>query len=74
MKNAKVFVAAVALITLASQLGSAGAAPLKNIVLVHGAWDAYHFAVNRVVSRPWSEFCGVVDLLVGAALLVVGAG
>ncbi|MFC3505269.1 hypothetical protein ACFOOK_30505 [Micromonospora krabiensis] len=39
--------------------------------LAHGVWDAYHFRVNAVVNRPWSEFCGVVDLVVGAALVVV---
>lgn len=37
--------------------------------LAHGAWDAYHFAVDKVVNRPWSEFCGVVDLGVGIALV-----
>lgn len=41
--------------------------------LAHAAWDAYHFAVDRVVHRTWSEFCGVVDLVVGVALLVVAA-
>ncbi|NUO58801.1 MAG: hypothetical protein HOV71_24025 [Hamadaea sp.] len=41
--------------------------------LFHGAWDAYHFKVDRVVNRPWSEFCGVVDLGVGLALLVAAA-
>jgi hypothetical protein len=38
--------------------------------LAHGLWDAYHFAVNKVVNRPWSEFCAVVDLVVGTALIV----
>ncbi|MGW4460795.1 hypothetical protein [Micromonospora sp. NPDC004704] len=42
--------------------------------LAHGVWDAYHFIVDRVVNRPWSEFCGVVDIAVGAALVVVAAG
>ena len=41
--------------------------------LAHGAWDAYHFRRNSVVNRPWSEFCAVVDLGVGIALLVVAA-
>jgi hypothetical protein len=41
--------------------------------LAHGAWDAYHFVVDRVVDRHWSEFCGVVDLMVGVALVVVAA-
>jgi hypothetical protein len=38
--------------------------------LAHGAWDAYHFRADKVVNRPWSEFCWVVDLIVGAALIV----
>lgn len=41
--------------------------------LAHGVWDAYHFRVNQVVNRPWSEFCAVVDLGVGVALIVVAA-
>jgi hypothetical protein len=41
--------------------------------LAHGAWDVYHFRRNSVVNRPWSEFCAVVDLGVGIALLVVAA-
>lgn len=35
----------------------------------HAAWDAYHFLRNRVVSRSYAEFCAVVDLLLGAAIL-----
>ncbi|MFK3980527.1 hypothetical protein ACI2K4_09130 [Micromonospora sp. NPDC050397] len=41
--------------------------------LAHAAWDAYHFAVDRVVNRSWSEFCAVVDVVVGVALVVVAA-
>jgi hypothetical protein len=41
--------------------------------LAHSAWDAYHFKANKVVNRPWSEFCGVVDAAVGVALIVVAA-
>jgi hypothetical protein len=41
--------------------------------LAHGVWDAYHFKVNKVVNRPWSEFCAVVDLAVGVALIVAAA-
>jgi hypothetical protein len=39
--------------------------------LAHGGWDAHHFRVNRVVHRSWSEFCGVVDVAVGTALVAV---
>ena len=35
----------------------------------HAAWDAYHFMRNKVVSRSYAEFCGVVDLLLGVAIL-----
>ena len=37
----------------------------------HGLWDAYHFAKNKVVNRPWSEMCVVVDLILGPVLVVV---
>ncbi|MFC0534148.1 hypothetical protein [Phytohabitans kaempferiae] len=39
--------------------------------LAHGVWDAYHFKVAKVVHRTWSEFCAVIDIPVGIALLVV---
>jgi hypothetical protein len=38
-------------------------------ILSHGAWDAYHYLRNRVVTRSYAEFCAVVDLLLGAAIL-----
>jgi hypothetical protein len=41
--------------------------------LAHGVWDAYHFRADKVVNRPWSEFCAVVDLAVGTALVVAAA-
>lgn len=41
--------------------------------LAHGAWDAYHYRMNKVVHRTYAEFCGVVDLVTGTALLVVAA-
>lgn len=40
-------------------------------LLGHAAWDAYHYARNRVVTRPYAEFCAVFDLLAGAAVLFV---
>lgn len=36
----------------------------------HGLWDAYHFRARKVVARSWAEFCGVVDITVGPALIV----
>jgi hypothetical protein len=38
--------------------------------LVHGVWDACHFRAKKVVHRSYAEFCGVVDLVVGTALIV----
>jgi hypothetical protein len=38
--------------------------------LAHAAWDAYHFRANKVVHRTYSEYCGVVDVLVGSALIL----
>ena len=38
-------------------------------ILSHAAWDAYHYLRNRVVVRSYAEFCAVVDLLLGAAIL-----
>jgi hypothetical protein len=42
--------------------------------LAHGVWDAYHFTADKVVNRPWSEFCGVIDLATGTALIIAAAG
>jgi hypothetical protein len=40
-------------------------------LLGHAAWDAHHYLRDRVVARSYAEFCGVLDLLVGAAILVM---
>jgi hypothetical protein len=40
-------------------------------LLGHAAWDAYHYLRDRVVARSYAEYCGVLDLLVGAAILVM---
>jgi hypothetical protein len=40
-------------------------------LLGHAAWDAVHYVRNRVVTRSYAEFCAVVDLLVGAAVIFV---
>jgi len=37
----------------------------------HALWDAYHYLRNRVVARSYAEFCAVLDLLVGTAILVM---
>jgi hypothetical protein len=38
-------------------------------LICHAAWDAYHYLRDRVVARSYAQFCGVLDLLVGAAIL-----
>jgi hypothetical protein len=38
--------------------------------LAHAGWDAYHFRTNKVVDRPYAQFCGVLDILVGPALII----
>jgi hypothetical protein len=38
-------------------------------LLGHGAWDAYHYLRDRVVARSYAEFCAVLDLLAGVAIL-----
>ena len=40
-------------------------------LIAHAAWDAVHFRLDRVVARSYAEFCGVLDLQVGATVLLV---
>src|SRR5829696_1570720 len=37
----------------------------------HAGWDAFHYLRNRVVARSYAEFCAVLDLLAGAAILML---
>jgi hypothetical protein len=37
----------------------------------HAAWDAYHYVKDRVVARSYAEFCDVLDLLLGATILIM---
>ena len=41
------------------------------VLLGHAAWDAFHYVRDRVVARSYAEFCGFLDLLLGAAILVL---
>jgi hypothetical protein len=38
-------------------------------LLGHAAWDAHHYLRDRVVARSYAEWCAVVDILAGAAVL-----
>ena len=40
-------------------------------LLGHAAWDAHHYLRDRVIARSYAEWCAVVDLLAGAAVLFV---
>ncbi len=40
-------------------------------ILGHAAWDVYHYLRNRVVPRSYAEFCAALDLLLGAAILLM---
>lgn len=37
----------------------------------HAAWDTFHYLKDRVVTRPYAEFCGVLDLVLGVVILVL---
>lgn len=38
---------------------------------LHGVWDFVHLRLDRVVVRSYAEWCGVVDVLVAAQLLLL---
>ncbi|HEY4421883.1 MAG TPA: hypothetical protein VGN22_20335 [Pseudonocardia sp.] len=39
--------------------------------LAHGVWDWVHLAKDRVVSRSFAEWCGALDVMIGAGLIIV---
>jgi hypothetical protein len=39
--------------------------------LAHGVWDWVHLAKDRVVARSFAEWCGALDVMVGAGLIIV---
>jgi hypothetical protein len=38
-------------------------------LIAHGLWDAIHHRRDVVVSRPFAEFCTVLDLLAGIVVI-----
>lgn len=42
-------------------------------LFAHAAWDAVHLWRERVVARSYAEFCAVLDVALGAAILVMMA-
>ncbi|GAA1755171.1 hypothetical protein [Luedemannella helvata] len=39
--------------------------------IFHAGWDAWHHRRNLVVPRPYAEWCGVVDLIIGLTAIAV---
>jgi hypothetical protein len=39
-------------------------------LLAHAAWDAVHWHANRIISRTFAEWCGVLDATLGIGILV----
>jgi hypothetical protein len=39
--------------------------------LLHGVWDFVYLRLDRVVSRSYAEWCGVIDILIAAELLLL---
>ena len=37
----------------------------------HGVWDYVHLRLDKVVSRSYAEWCGVLDILIAAQLLLL---
>ncbi|MFI0421142.1 hypothetical protein [Spongiactinospora sp. 9N601] len=37
----------------------------------HGVWDFAHLRANKVVARSFAEWCGVVDIVVAVALVLL---
>lgn len=38
--------------------------------LLHGLWDFAHLRMNKVVARSYAEWCGSIDILIAAQLLL----
>lgn len=39
--------------------------------LLHGIWDFVHLRLDKVVTRSYAEWCGVLDVLVALALVIL---
>ncbi|MEV4628177.1 hypothetical protein AB0J90_18040 [Micromonospora sp. NPDC049523] len=40
-------------------------------LLAHAVWDGIHWRANKIVARSFAEWCGVLDLVVGLAILML---
>jgi hypothetical protein len=39
--------------------------------LAHGVWDFVYLRLDRVVARSYAEWCGVIDVLIAAGLVLL---
>lgn len=66
-----------AVVFVGAGLIGAGAPPDVGLVVIatgllaHAAWDAYHLWLDRIVTRSFAEWCGVLDLTLGIGILVL---
>ncbi|MEV1065641.1 hypothetical protein [Streptomyces sp. NPDC050263] len=51
--------------------GDAAAYLVAGGLLGHALWDARHHRIDRVVVRPYAEFCLVLDVVVAALVVIV---
>lgn len=47
-----------------------GASVVAAGLIGHAAWDAVHWRADRIVSRSFAEWCGVLDVTLGLGILV----
>lgn len=71
LQTAGMVVFAVITLVCAAVAPRLGAAVAGFGFVAHGLWDAYHFKVNKVVHRSFAEYCAVIDIPTGIALIVV---
>ncbi|MFI6039466.1 hypothetical protein ACIBBD_36155 [Streptomyces sp. NPDC051315] len=51
--------------------GDVGAYLVAAGLFGHALWDAHHYRTEKVVVRPFAEFCAVLDVLLAAAVVAV---
>lgn len=66
-----------AVVFVGAGLVGAGVSPDAGLIVValgliaHAAWDAYHWWVDRIIARSFTEWCGVLDLTLGIGILLL---
>ncbi|MFD1825220.1 MULTISPECIES: hypothetical protein [Mumia] len=65
-----------ALFLVAGLVGAYASPVLAGVIvglalIAHAAWDAIHWHEDAVVSRPFAEWCGTLDFVLGIGVLVL---